>query len=74
MYSVSIFFVNKLTSGVTTNEIAIAITPKSWLIDAAAANPSLIPSDDILKMLTPATVKRPDKSPAHAPHFVIFLL
>ena len=64
----SLTFVNALTSGTTTSEIAIAATPISGDFAAAAGNPEL---SEMTSVEMP-TVRRPERMPAYAPIFVIF--
>ena len=62
-------FVNALTSGTATKETAMAATPISGDLAAAAENPD---SREITSV-APPTVTRPESIPATAPVFVIFL-
>lgn len=67
--SASLFFVNALTSGTITRDAAIAATPISGDLDAAAENPEF---KEITRVEIPTT-RSPDIIPAYAPVFVIFL-
>ena len=67
--SVSLFLVKALTSGTAIKESAMAATPISGDLAAAAEKPELIEITSV-EMLT---VRKPARIPAYAPIFVMRL-
>ena len=67
--SASVFLVKALTRGTTIAEIAMAETPISGDLAAAAAKPEFRE----MTRVAPPTVSRPERIPAIAPVLVIFL-
>ena len=69
MESLLLFWVRKLTKGTIIRETAIAATPISGDLAAAAEKPDCREMTSV----APPTVSKPDRIPAKAPALVIFL-